>query len=78
MLEQTPPELSSDIMDKGIILTGGGALLEGFDELLSEETEVPVFLADEPLYCVAKGTGKALEELGDLNNMLLSSEDINY
>ncbi|MFW6238537.1 MAG: rod shape-determining protein [Bacillota bacterium] len=74
VLEQTPPELSSDIMDRGIILTGGGALLNGFDELLSRETEIPVFIADEPLYCVVKGTGKALEELDELKDVLMSEE----
>ncbi|MFW5999397.1 MAG: rod shape-determining protein [Halanaerobiaceae bacterium] len=72
VLEQTPPELSSDIMDRGVILTGGGALLNGFDELLSRETEIPVFIADEPLYCVVKGTGKALEELEELKDLLMS------
>ncbi|MFW5980670.1 MAG: rod shape-determining protein [Halanaerobiaceae bacterium] len=78
VLEQTPPELSSDVMDRGIILTGGGSLLTGFRELLCEETQVPVFLADEPLYCVAKGTGQALEQLDNIQEMLLSSKDINY
>ncbi|MFW5980401.1 MAG: rod shape-determining protein [Halanaerobiaceae bacterium] len=78
VLEQTPPELSSDIMDKGIVLTGGGSLLTGFKELLCEETQVPVFLADEPLYCVARGTGQALEQLDNMENMLLSSDDISY
>ena len=77
VLEQTPPELSSDIMDKGIVLTGGGSLLEGFAELLSKKTQIPVFLADEPLYCVAKGTGQALEELDKLDGILFSSDDVN-
>ena len=60
-LEQTPPELGSDIAEKGIVLTGGGALLGGIDKLLMEETGLPVILADEPLTCVAKGGGKVLE-----------------
>ncbi len=57
VLEQTPPELSADIIDRGVILTGGGAMIHGIDQLLSEELRVPVFLAEEPMNCVAKGTG---------------------
>lgn len=60
-LEKTPPELSADVMDRGIVLSGGGALLEGLDEVISEETKMPVFVANEPLDSVAIGTGKALE-----------------
>lgn len=78
VLEQTPPELSSDIMDRGIIMTGGGVLLKGFDKLLSEETDIPVFLADNPLTCVARGTGQALEELDELENVLFSSSNRSY
>lgn len=63
VLEKTPPELSADIVDKGIILTGGGALLEGFPQLLKEELKVPVFVADSPLTCVAEGTGILLDHL---------------
>lgn len=62
-LENTPPELSADIMDKGIILTGGGALLHNLDNLMSEETQIPVLVADNPLECVAIGTGKALDNI---------------
>jgi len=62
-LEATPPELASDIVEKGIILAGGGALLRGIDKVISEETEMPVFVADDPLSCVALGTGKMLEEV---------------
>jgi rod shape-determining protein MreB and related proteins len=63
VLEQTPPELSSDIYERGITLTGGGALLRGFDRLLSLATNgIPVYVADDPLSCVAIGTGRALEE----------------
>ncbi|MFC5712665.1 rod shape-determining protein [Thalassorhabdus alkalitolerans] len=62
-LEQTPPELAADIMDRGIVLTGGGALLRNMDKVLSEETNMPVHVAENPLDCVAIGTGKALENL---------------
>lgn len=61
-LEQTPPELASDIIERGIVLTGGGALLRGLDKLLSLETNIPVHIAEDPLSCVAHGTGLALEE----------------
>ncbi|MEW6081632.1 MAG: rod shape-determining protein MreB [Bacillota bacterium] len=61
VLEKTPPEMSADIMDKGIVLTGGGALLDGLDSLLVKATGVPVHIADDPISCVAMGTGKALE-----------------
>lgn len=61
VLEETPPELSADIMDRGIILTGGGALLFGLDELIRRETDIPTALADDPLSCVALGCGKALD-----------------
>lgn len=63
VLEQTPPELSADIIEKGIILTGGGALLKGLPELLEEEVKVPVYRAEDPLSCVAEGTGIMLEKL---------------
>ncbi|WP_332698861.1 rod shape-determining protein [Halalkalibacter lacteus] len=63
VLEQTPPELSADIIDRGVILTGGGALLHGIDLLLAEELKVPVLVAEEPMHCVAKGTGILLENL---------------
>ena len=61
-LERTPPELAADIFNRGIVLTGGGALLQGIDELISNETDVPVFIAEDPLSCVAIGTGKMLSE----------------
>jgi Actin-like ATPase involved in cell morphogenesis len=63
VLEQTPPELSADIIDRGVILTGGGALLDGFDALLAEELKVPVLVADDPMHCVVKGTGIMLDNL---------------
>ena len=61
VLEKTPPELATDIMDRGIILTGGGAMLYGLAELIRKETDIPTSVADDPLSCVALGTGKALE-----------------
>ena len=60
-LEKTPPELSADIIDHGIMLTGGGALLRGLDQLVEQETGMPVHVADSPLDCVVDGTGKRLE-----------------
>ncbi|MBQ6092187.1 MAG: rod shape-determining protein, partial [Clostridia bacterium] len=60
-LEKTPPELAADIMDAGIMLTGGGALLRGLDKLIAQETGMPVNIADNPLDCVADGTGIYLE-----------------
>lgn len=63
VLEKTPPELSADIIDRGIFLTGGGALLHGIDQLLAEELKVPVFVSDSPLDCVARGTGILLENI---------------
>ena len=63
ILEQTPPELSADIIDKGIVLTGGGAMVDGFSNLLSQELKVPVFIAESPLTCVAEGPGILLDNL---------------
>lgn len=71
-LEKTPPELASDIMDKGIMLAGGGALLSGLDKLIHEETGMPVMIADDPLDCVAIGTGKVLEEIETLKRVLIT------
>ena len=62
-LENTPPELSSDIVDKGIVMAGGGAMLRGLDKLISKETGLPVHIAEDPLFCVVKGAGKVLEEI---------------
>jgi rod shape-determining protein MreB len=61
-LDKTPPELAADIMDRGIVLAGGGALLTGLDERLRQETQMPVHLAESPLTCVAVGSGRSLEE----------------
>jgi rod shape-determining protein MreB len=66
-LEQTPPELGSDIAERGIVLTGGGALLKDIDRLISEETGLPVLVANDPLTCVARGGGKILEMMDDKN-----------
>lgn len=68
VLEKTPPELSADIIDKGITLTGGGALIDGIALLLEKELEVPVYIADDPLTCVAIGTGILLENLELIDN----------
>ncbi len=73
VLEQTPPELASDIIDKGLVLTGGGAMLRGLDRLLSEETGIPVVLAEYAMSCVALGTGMALENLDYLHDSLISN-----
>jgi rod shape-determining protein MreB len=69
ILEETPAELSADLVDRGIILSGGGSLVGGLPELLSNETELPVNLADDPVTCVARGTGMYLEELDNLKGM---------
>ena len=65
-LEQTPPELSADVMERGIMLTGGGALLKNLDKVISDQTNMPVFIAENPLDCVAIGTGKALDHMNVL------------
>lgn len=70
-LEHTPPELSADILDRGVILTGGGSLLQGLDERIRRETNLPVSIADEPLLSVAKGTGKVLENIENYLDILL-------
>ncbi len=72
VLEQTPPELSADIIDRGVILTGGGALVHGMDRLLSEELKVPVFIAEEPMSCVAKGTGIMLDNIDKIERTKIS------
>jgi len=69
VLEQTPPELAGDIIENGIVLTGGGALIRNLDRYLSEAVKIPVFIADEPLLAVAKGTGKVLEEIEILQQL---------
>ena len=72
-LEKTPPELASDIMEKGIVLAGGGALIQNLDKLLSAQTGMPVYIAEEPLDCVVRGTGKTLDDLERLKTVLINS-----
>ena len=72
-LERTPPELAADIVDKGIVLAGGGALLRNLDVLLREETGLPVVTAEDPLSCVVLGSGKVLDELNLLRRVAVSS-----
>ena len=74
VLQDTPPELAADIMDKGMILSGGGALLRNLDKLISKTIDVPCYVADDPLFCVARGTGKALENLELYKKTLVSSK----
>ncbi len=71
-LEKSPPELAADIMDKGIVMTGGGALLHGLDKLVARETGMPIYVAENPLDCVALGAGKALTEIELLRRVTLS------
>ncbi len=73
-LEQCPPELASDISERGMVLTGGGALLRNLDRLIIEQTSIPVIIADDPLTCVARGGGKALDMIDIHNGELFSSE----
>lgn len=72
-LEKTPPELASDIMERGIVLAGGGALIQNLDQLLAERTEMPVYIAENPLECVARGAEKTLEDLEKLRTVLMNS-----
>ncbi len=72
-LEKTPPELAADIMEKGIVLAGGGALIKNLDKLLSIETGMPVYVAEEPLDCVVRGTGKTLDDLENLKTVLINA-----
>jgi len=73
-IEETPPELVADIMDRGIVLVGGGALLRGLDKLAAEQTQMPVHVADDPLTCVVRGTGLVLEDLESLKEVLVSTQ----
>ena len=72
-LEKTPPELASDIMEKGIMLAGGGALIQNLDKLLSMKTEIPVYIAENPLECVVKGSEKTIEDLERLKTVLINA-----
>lgn len=75
-LEKTPPELSSDVMERGIALTGGGALIKNLDKLISQKTGIPVYISDAPLHAVVRGTGKALEDIEKLRSVLANSSKI--
>ena len=72
-LEKTPPELAADLVEKGIYIAGGGALIQNIDKLLSNETKMPVYIAEEPLDCVVNGTQKTLEDLEKLKSILINS-----
>jgi rod shape-determining protein MreB len=74
-LDKTPPELASDIMDRGIMLAGGGALLHRLDERVRNETEMPVHIAESPLTCVAVGSGRSLEEFDVLHRQAASARN---
>lgn len=74
VLQETPPELSSDVIDRGMVLSGGGALLRNLDKLLSQSTGVPCYVADDPLLCVAKGTGSILENLDVYKRSIISKK----
>ncbi len=71
-LEKTPPELASDIMDRGIVMAGGGSLLRGLDKLIGYETHMPVYVCEEPLLAVARGTGRVLENIETLKRLILN------
>ena len=73
-IEDTPPELVADIMDRGIILVGGGSLLRGLDELMAEQTEMPVKIAEDPLTAVVRGTGVVLEDVDALKDILVGTQ----
>ena len=75
VLESTPPEILSDIMNRGIVLTGGGALLRGLDTVLSEILKIPVYMASDPLTAVARGTGAVLDDIEQFRDILIESED---
>ena len=77
-LEKTPPELAAVIMEKGIVLAGGGALIKNLDKLLSTETGMPVYIADEPLDCVVRGAGKTLEDIERLGRVLVNARNKKY
>ncbi len=75
VLEVTPPEVVSDIMNRGIVLVGGGALIKGLNKMLEEHVKVPVFIAEDPLTCVVRGTGFVLEDISNYKDILLANED---
>jgi rod shape-determining protein MreB len=71
-IEETPPELVADIMDQGVVLAGGGALLAGLDRRVAEATQMPVHVADDPLTCVVRGTGIVLQDLDGMQRVLVT------
>lgn len=72
-LEKTPPELAADIVEKGVVLSGGGALIRNLDKLISQRIKMPVSIAQEPLECVVKGTGKTLADIEKLKDILTNT-----
>ena len=74
VLSETPPELSADIMNKGIIMAGGGSMLPKINELVAQSTGVPCFVAEEALFCVIKGTGTVLEHLDEYKKVIMSKK----
>ena len=75
-VENTPPELISDIMSRGIYLTGGGSLLRGLDTLISKEIKIPTRVVDDPLTCVVRGAGIVLENIDSFNSVLVEAEEL--
>jgi rod shape-determining protein MreB and related proteins len=75
VLEVTPPEILADIMHRGVYLAGGGALMKGFAEILKEEVKMPVYIADDPLTCVVRGTGIILEKIDKFKDVLIADEN---
>ncbi len=75
VIETTPPEIIADVMNRGIHLTGGGALIKGFDRLLGEYLKIPIHVAEDPLTAVARGTGVILENLSKFNEVLIRNDD---
>lgn len=73
-LEKTPPELAADIVERGVVLSGGGALIKNLDKLISQKIEMPVYIAEEPLECVVRGTGKTLLDIEKLKDVLMNSK----
>ena len=74
VLQETPPELAADVMDKGMVLSGGGALLRNLDQLITKTIEVPCYVAEDPLYCVVNGIAKALDNLDDYKRTIMLSK----
>lgn len=72
-LEKTPPELAADIVEKGVVIAGGGALIRNIDKAISQKIEMPVYVAEDPLECVVKGTGKTLADLEKLKDVLINA-----